>query len=135
VAAAAMIGPGVPDLEIDLEASREAPRVARSAVAGFSETLALEPVTLATLLLLVSELVTNSVVHPDTPSKIRLRARVRADRIRVEVTDAGSGFTPRPRDRSRLDGGYGLHLVASQAGDWGVTREGGTTVWFELAIA
>lgn len=48
------------------------------------------------------------------------------------MTDGGSGFTATPRDPSRVTGGYGLFLVAQEANRWGVDREGGTRVWFEL---
>ena len=56
--------------------------------------------------------------------------------LRAEVTDTGPGFAPRERDRD-LDepGGWGLVLVESIAKRWGVERDGGTRVWFELARA
>jgi hypothetical protein len=52
--------------------------------------------------------------------------------VRVEVIDSGSGFAPEPRDPARATGGFGLFLVDTQAARWGVDREGGTRVWFEL---
>ena len=90
---------------------------------------------LALLNLLVSEVVTNAIVHaPVKPSaKIRLSARIGEDVTRVEVTDPGTGFSPRPRDPARRDGGYGLYLLELQANRWGVDGRDGTTVWFELA--
>jgi len=49
------------------------------------------------------------------------------------VTDQGSGFIPIPRDPDHHQGGYGLYLVEKQATDWGVHRQDGTCVWFEMA--
>jgi anti-sigma regulatory factor (Ser/Thr protein kinase) len=125
-----------PVLALDLETNREAPSAARAAIAGFSEDRALGENTLAMLTLLVSEVVTNAVIHPevDDPRDIRLRARIAGDVIRVEVTDGGEGFEPRPRDPRRSDRGYGLYLLEKQSERWGVERADGTTVWFELSL-
>ena len=82
--------------------------------------------------LLVSELVTNSVLHADLPagSPVRIRAAVKDGVVRVEVEDGGNGTV-----RSRAPGrdGFGLHLVERLAASWGVHHEQGTHVWFELA--
>jgi anti-sigma regulatory factor (Ser/Thr protein kinase) len=123
-------------LELELEQNREAPSLARAAIAGFSENRDLDAATLATLTLLVSEVVTNAVIHPDVepPGGIRLSARIAKGQIRVEVTDEGSGFTPQPRDPAKSDRGYGLFLLEHQASAWGVERQAGNTVWFELSV-
>ena len=123
-------------LELELEQNREAPSLARAAIAGFSENRDLDAATLATLTLLVSEVVTNAVIHPDTepPGGIRLSARIAQGLIRVEVTDEGSGFRPQPRDPAKPDRGYGLFLLEEQAAAWGVERRSGNTVWFELSV-
>jgi anti-sigma regulatory factor (Ser/Thr protein kinase) len=123
-------------LNLDLEPNREAPSLARAAIAGFSEDREMGERTLATLTLLVSEVVTNAVIHPDVepPADIQLRARIADGVIRVEVTDEGSGFEPTPRDPTRPDRGYGLYLLEQQAMRWGVEQRAGTTVWFELTL-
>jgi anti-sigma regulatory factor (Ser/Thr protein kinase) len=123
-------------LELELEHSREAPSMARAAISGFSENRDLDAATLATLTLLVSEVVTNAVIHPDVepPCGIRLSARIADNRIRVQVTDEGDGFEPRPRDPTRSDRGYGLYLLEQQAATWGVEEGSGNTVWFELIV-
>ena len=123
-------------LELELEHSREAPSMARAAISGFSENRDLDAAKLATLTLLVSEVVTNAVIHPDVepPCGIRLSARIADNRIRVEVTDEGDGFEPRPRDPTRSDRGYGLYLLEQQAAAWGVEQGSGNTVWFELIV-
>ncbi len=112
-----------------------APSRARAAVADFSMQRQISPAGLDTLSLLVSELVSNAVVHSDAPatSDIELCARQLApDSVRIEVTDQGSGFTARSRDPEREDGGYGLFLVDSQAASWGIDRRFGNCVWFEI---
>jgi anti-sigma regulatory factor (Ser/Thr protein kinase) len=124
-----------PGLDVKFDRDPQAPAHARAAVARFTAASGISGLALDTLTLLVSELVSNAVLHSDAPSAsgILLSARVVERRtIRVEVTDGGSGFTAVPRDPSRVTGGYGLFLVAQQASRWGVDREGGTRVWFEL---
>jgi anti-sigma regulatory factor (Ser/Thr protein kinase) len=89
---------------------------------------------LATLTLLVSEIVTNAVIHPDArpTDSIGFAARAYRGFVRVEVTDQGSGFTPTPRDPAQVGGGYGLYLLKQEARRWGVTQQDGITVWFEV---
>ena len=123
-------------MRVRLERGRGAPARARRALSRFMEQSELAAIDGATLALLVSELVSNAVLHSDAPcaSEILLCAQVLAGRaVRVEVIDAGSGFDPAPRDPARTIGGYGLFLVSRQAARWGVDGEGGTRVWFELA--
>ena len=123
-------------LELELEQNREAPSLARAAIGSFCENRDIETATLATLTLLVSEVVTNAVIHPDVepPGGVRLSASIADGLIRVEVTDEGSGFGPQPRDPERLERGYGLFLLEHQASAWGVERHAGNTVWFELSV-
>jgi anti-sigma regulatory factor (Ser/Thr protein kinase) len=125
-------------MRISLERDPQAPSLARAAVAGFTEEREIASTELATLTLLVSELVSNAVLHSDAPptSAIVLCARLLDEgAIRVEVTDRGSGFIAIPRDPAQPKGGYGLQLVDKQATRWGVDREGGTRVWFEIAAS
>jgi serine/threonine-protein kinase RsbW len=126
----------LPMLRMSLDRDPQAPSLARAAVAGLTEHSEISPAELATLTLLVSELVSNAVLHSDAPpaSEIVLCARLLDKRaVRVEVIDRGSGFTATPRDPTQPLGGYGLYLVEKQATRWGVDQEGGTRVWFELA--
>ncbi len=122
-------------LVLELERNAEAPSIARAAVAGRFEDL-LSASLRQTLLLLVSEVVSNAVLHspaaPDAP--ILLTAHASSEAVRVTVTDAGGGFTPPPRKPLNERGGHGLYLVDKTATDWGVDRVGGTRVWFELAL-
>lgn len=125
-----------PALRLDLDRDPQAPSLARSALAGFCEREELDGEQASTLALLVSELVSNAVIHSQAPpaSGIELCvSRLGDGAVRVEVIDRGAGFTAAPRDPTRSNGGYGLFLVDRQASSWGVDRVGGTRVWFELA--
>ena len=90
------------------------------------------------LALLVSELVTNSILHaglrPDDPISVHLTSRT--GRVRLSVHDGGPGFDPDESGRaSPFDiGGRGCLIVAALSDDWGVEcHEDGCTVWCELA--
>ncbi len=92
-----------------------------------------------TAVLLLSELVTNSLRHAGcAPGReIWVRSAVRDDVLRIEVSDA-CVVLPHPRDASPDDeAGRGLALVGALAGRWGAApRECGVgkTVWFEVAV-
>jgi anti-sigma regulatory factor (Ser/Thr protein kinase) len=79
--------------------------------------------------LLISELVTNSIVH-GAGDTVTLVVDDVPGSVRCEVIDHGDGFVPRGR-QDRDIGGWGLNLVDQLATSWGV-REGSTHVWFEL---
>jgi anti-sigma regulatory factor (Ser/Thr protein kinase) len=122
-------------LELELQRNIEAPAIARAAVTGWCQDLDLSGSLCHTLLLLVSEVVTNAVLHSRGPARapVSLSATVIDESIRLTVTDAGSGFSPRPRDPAGGDDGYGLYLLSKAADRWGVDSTGGTRVWFELS--
>ena len=83
------------------------------------------------LALVVSELVTNAVVHGR--GAISLTVRVDSDGVYGEVVDEGGGFEREVRERGPDDvSGRGLHIVDAMSNRWGV-HEGTTHVWFELA--
>ena len=82
--------------------------------------------------LLVSELVTNAVMH--TKSNVEISVR-RSPIVRVEVRDR-SNVLPEPSDTGPLEpGGLGLTVVETLAARWGVDPlPDGKTVWFELDL-
>ena len=84
--------------------------------------------------LLVSELVTNSVLHAGQPAgaPVHIRAAAVDGIVRVEVQDHGHGPVRR-RAPDPAQGGFGLHLVNQLSARWGVSHDHGTRVWFELA--
>ncbi len=81
--------------------------------------------------LLVSEIVTNVVLHAATWLEVHVRAT--ADGVRVDVLD-GSAVAPSHREYAGLTStGHGLGLVEHLADDFGVElRESGKSVWFFL---
>jgi anti-sigma regulatory factor (Ser/Thr protein kinase) len=85
--------------------------------------------------LLVTEIVTNAVLHALTP--MSLSVEVGADVVRIEVRD-GSELPPRMRDFSPIAAtGRGLRLLEGLAVRWGVRPEpsGGKVVWFEVGAS
>ena len=87
-------------------------------------------------ILLVSELVTNSVRHARTAaSEIWFRLETDGDWLCIEVEDADPRH-PQPRTLTGPEeSGLGFVLVDSLADKWGVYEtEIGKTVWAELAI-
>lgn len=81
--------------------------------------------------LLVSELVTNAVLHAATDVTVTVSAQ--DDRARIEVAD-GSPLSARRRQYSPdAATGRGIQLVDGFASSWGSDVVGsGKTVWFEL---
>jgi|HubBroStandDraft_3_1064219.scaffolds.fasta_scaffold01361_8 anti-sigma regulatory factor (Ser/Thr protein kinase) len=132
-------GKSVSASTLDLELANDpyAPAVARGAALEHCERCALSPSQCHTIVLLVSEVVSNAVLHSRarSGSSIMLTAEIGRGRIRVSVLDGGAGFTPRPREPGVTQGGYGLYLVDKASSRWGVDRvEDGTRVWFELPL-
>jgi hypothetical protein len=84
-----------------------------------------------TVVLLVSEMVTNAVLHARSPSELVIR--LDAPRLRVEVHD-GSGRAPTRKNYAEDAGtGRGMMIVENLASAWGVDlRDAGKVVWFEL---
>nr|WP_202510754.1 ATP-binding protein [Streptomyces sp. SID5643] len=109
-------------------------RWARSRLAG-SGIQADEPLA-ETLILLVSELVTNAVVHTGRPAVLRLslpHVVTEEATVRLEVADR-SGRAPVPRCAGDdATGGRGLALVDGLADRWGWSVEAtGKRIWCEV---
>jgi anti-sigma regulatory factor (Ser/Thr protein kinase) len=123
-------------LELALERNVQAPAIARAAITGLCNDLRLDGSIRQTLLLLVSEVVSNAVLHSSGPADagITLTAKVMQESVQVAVTDAGEGFMPAERDPTRIDGGYGLYLLEKAASRWGVDDSRPTRVWFEVPL-
>jgi anti-sigma regulatory factor (Ser/Thr protein kinase) len=123
-------------VEITLEASADAPKLARRAVTNALARWESDRRDAA--LLVISELVTNAVRHGTRgrEDRISLQVRRRGCTTRIEVTD------PRAHGGAIADGsvggeqqrsGWGLPIVAELTDRWGVERgPGRTCVWCEL---
>lgn len=119
---------------------RRLPAVARS-VGAARHWLADQPlggVSLRNAQLVLSELVTNSIVHAglvEGRDEIVVTVRVTATGVRIEVADPGAGFPAGALDPG--DGGprrraSGLTIVERLVDRWGVEGGSVTRVWFEM---
>ncbi|HVL04990.1 MAG TPA: PAS domain S-box protein [Acidimicrobiales bacterium] len=104
-------------------------RARRLVAKAVSESGHEEMVDSATLL--VSEVVTNSLLHAGT--EIRLLCRPNSDGVRVEVSDRSPLMPSIRHYDTDATTGRGLALVAALASSWGIDCEqDGKTLWFEL---
>jgi anti-sigma regulatory factor (Ser/Thr protein kinase) len=86
---------------------------------------------------MVSELVTNSLLHSGAQAEDRLHVVVDTSHgmARVAVTDPGPGFDPTSSVTSaEMERGRGLGIVESLAWRWGVEPGPPTEVWFEVPL-
>jgi anti-sigma regulatory factor (Ser/Thr protein kinase) len=124
------------ELSFELAGGPYAVTASRLALAGLEESL--DPNVLFDIRLLVSELVTNCVKHARVgpEESIHLNVEIGDDRVRVSVIDQGPGFeppsAPLTEQAAESGSGWGLFLVDQLAEAWGVERDAGATVWFEL---
>jgi anti-sigma regulatory factor (Ser/Thr protein kinase)/PAS domain-containing protein len=87
-----------------------------------------------TILLVVSELVTNALVHTDGP--VRLDLTLVNRRFRVAVADSSPRTPVKPTSIGwEATGGRGILLVEAVSAAWGtVPVSGGKQVWAEIAL-
>jgi anti-sigma regulatory factor (Ser/Thr protein kinase) len=90
------------------------------------------------LMLIVSELVTNAIVHSRSGwdgGTVTVVVASTPDRVRVEVTDGGGPGLPRLRPlNAAAESGRGLQLLGALGAAWGWDRDpsGTTTTWAEV---
>ena len=85
-------------------------------------------------LLLVSEIVTNALLHAGT--EVDLAGHIEGDSVRLEVGDGSTHLPSRRRYAPTSGTGRGLLMLESMVDDWGVTRrEHGKVVWFRLSTS
>ena len=121
-------------IDIALPAVPASVAAARHAVADLLNGIDQMPVVVVEdVLLLVSELVTNAVLHAGTYT--RVSATVRPGRVVVAVGDADPHHAPFLAERgSMATNGRGVMLVNALASDWGIDlRDDWKVVWFETA--
>lgn len=115
-------------LSVDTEAPGTARGLVREAVG-----LELPAERVDALLLLVTEVVTNAILHgpPEPDGKIGLRLERDGRIVRIIAIDDGHHFSPElaePGDPPH----FGLYLVDSLADRWGVSIDGEKAIWFEI---
>jgi two-component sensor histidine kinase len=89
--------------------------------------------TKATVKLLVTELVANSVRHArlDPSETVVVTLEIRPERVRAEVVDWGSGFAM-PDDKAPK--GRGFAIVQALSSRFGLRRNTETRAWFEIDL-
>ena len=119
---------------LELDPDPDGPRRARGFLRGVLSQCGQQQLA-RTADVLISELVTNAVVHARSP--VHLKVAVREVAVRVEVTDA-SALPPRLEPpRADATAGRGLQLVDALADEWAyeVVPGDGKTVWFQINTA
>jgi anti-sigma regulatory factor (Ser/Thr protein kinase) len=124
----------VHSVQLSLLPEPHAPHAARQALVGL-------PVVpddrLDAIQLLVTELVTNSVIHAGLRPGDQIELSITRSHagLRVEVADRGDGFDPPPPPADPFaENGRGLALVDMLSDRWGVARDRLTRVWFEMDL-
>ena len=106
-------------------ADRTAPGAARHALDELNGHI--DPALKDDVRLLVSEVVTNSVIHaqPDSPGEVALDVWASEEVVRVAVTDRGPGFVAAELPPGGEGSGWGLMMVDRLAHRWGVELDDG----------
>jgi anti-sigma regulatory factor (Ser/Thr protein kinase) len=112
-----------------LRSAGEARRFVTSACADHVSSDKLDSIAL-----LVSELVTNAVVHAQSDAAVQVTRGSR--RLMVAVTDEGPGTPVARHTQGHETNGRGLDLVDLLAASWGVEwGAGDKTVWFAVCCS
>ena len=118
-----------------IERNNDAPRKGRAFV---EEVLSEFPESVEDAALVVSELLTNAVIHdPDQAmggEPIELSIDMFDDTARITVASETRGrFDIRARRRG-APGGYGLAIVNALALQWGIRKKPITAIWCDLPL-
>ncbi|MCU1354260.1 MAG: hypothetical protein JWM05_3469 [Acidimicrobiales bacterium] len=93
-----------------------------------------DPDVVQDVLLMVSELASNSIRHAGTPFTVSIEQA--GGSIRVEVTDHGAGGATMRHPDLMEPSGRGLLIVDKLSDEWGVTTaDGMNVVWFVRDVA
>ena len=122
----------MPTLSLSLLPAPESVRTARDRLRELLDSWATEEKR-QTIVLLLSEVVTNAVRH--APGTVHITVTLFADRVHARVRDENPR-TPQLRAPDET-GGRGIQLLQRLATRWGVEQHpgDGKTVWFEVAKA
>jgi anti-sigma regulatory factor (Ser/Thr protein kinase) len=123
---------------VELPGGTGAPQLARRTVLGRLDGH-VNAVTASDASLIISELVTNCVLHAGVGSDQMLTVGLEMSpgRMRITVTNPGADHQPhlRPWDPAS-PGGFGLRLLEEMCDGWGLVSEALATtgVWCDLAV-
>lgn len=118
--------------QLDLAHDVTSPRAARRFVSATLGDWGFTDETVERSQLLVSELVSNAVLHGEGPITLTISS-MRAALIRVEVSNRGEAQLVNRRAQRDDLSGRGLQLIDDLAVEWGShTNDGHTIVWFDL---
>jgi anti-sigma regulatory factor (Ser/Thr protein kinase) len=125
----------LPEIDLRLRPDANSPAEARRSLEALRPGL--NDLLVEDAVLLVSEIVSNSVHHAclDETDSIEVRIRGSRSTLHVDVIDPGTGFDPERIEASKHEGGWGLRLLDRLATRWGVERNDETRVWFELTAS
>jgi anti-sigma regulatory factor (Ser/Thr protein kinase) len=119
----------VPSASVSLGASTASAAAARRFARATLDEAGSDLETTEQVELLVSELVTNAVLH--TGSGPRVTIELLRDAVKITVEDDSPALPTVNRESSDAVGGRGMLLVDRLAVTWGVERaDGGKCVWF-----
>ena len=123
---------GDASVELVLASDEHAPRAARHAVRDLCRGR--DSGCIADAELVVSELVTNAVLHA-TGDGVAISFWMGLTTVDIRVSDGGLGFTPRPSgSRGTQPGGRGLGLVDVLVESWGSSEAAPSSVWCRSAM-
>ena len=110
----------------DVRSAQAARSFVREQVVGCAES------TIEAVVLVVSELVTNAVLHARSAVSVEVRRCSRGG-VHVEVSDSSRSMPVRTPPSDTALSGRGVALVEAVSTRWGVrSRTRGKTVWFEV---
>jgi len=117
-------------------AGEQAPQEARQTVRDLLTQWRLPAAVVEDIVLAVSELVTNAVLHARSASVLELELGQTRNWLRFSVADA-SRVPPLARLAGATDeGGRGLAILAALSDRWGIEQHGpGKRVWCEVDLA
>lgn len=109
------------------------PRQARRFLDEVLERWKCQP-AIDTLQVMLSELVTNAVLHAGSEPEVSVR--ILGKSIRIEVSDDSEEIPMANAPDDFAVSGRGLAIVAAEASRWGVRPRpsGGKTVWFDVPV-
>lgn len=124
-------------LTTSLPRDRSAPRLARRWISEQLNPMGLKPEEHDAILLLVSELVSNVVMHTASDPVVTLQVDQSQVLVGVEDTSDILARIREPTPQAERPGGWGLRIVDQLADAWGssVEPDGHKVVWFAVEVS